>query len=144
MQESAEYLRDLLRMFNFDLHLTIAEYNAGEQAVMKYGNHILPYRETLAYVPKVMKFYKRLQHRLCFSGEIRLQALGHGIAEEGQSNQDFPDVYRQRSLFGAPSHTEAALRAPTPSADYLTPTATGLICDLKPRTRASLMSKLTR
>jgi soluble lytic murein transglycosylase-like protein len=55
----AEYLRDLLRMFNYDLHLAIAAYNAGEQAVMKYGNHIPPYRETLAYVPKVMKFYKR-------------------------------------------------------------------------------------
>jgi soluble lytic murein transglycosylase-like protein len=55
----AEYLHDLLRMFNYDLHLTIAAYNAGEQAVMKYGNRIPPYRETLAYVPKVMKFYKR-------------------------------------------------------------------------------------
>jgi soluble lytic murein transglycosylase-like protein len=55
----AQYLHDLLRMFNYDLHLTIAAYNAGEQAVMKYGNRIPPYRETLAYVPKVMKFYKR-------------------------------------------------------------------------------------
>ena len=55
----AQYLRDLLRIFNNDLHLTIAAYNAGEQAVMKYGNRIPPYRETLAYVPKVMKFYKQ-------------------------------------------------------------------------------------
>ena len=55
----AEYLRDLLRMFNYDLHLAIAAYNAGEQAVMKYGNRIPPYRETVAYVPKVMKFYKQ-------------------------------------------------------------------------------------
>jgi soluble lytic murein transglycosylase-like protein len=55
----AQYLRDLLRMFNNDLQLAIAAYNAGEQAVMKYGNRIPPYRETLAYVPKVMKFYKR-------------------------------------------------------------------------------------
>lgn len=53
------YLRDLLRLFNNDLHLAIAAYNAGEQAVMKYRNRIPPYRETLAYVPKVMKFYKR-------------------------------------------------------------------------------------
>jgi len=55
----AQYLHDLLLMFNYDLRLTIAAYNAGEQAVMKYGNRIPPYRETLAYVPKVMKFYKR-------------------------------------------------------------------------------------
>lgn len=55
----AQYLRDLLRMFNNNLQLTLAAYNAGEQAVMKYGNRIPPYRETLAYVPKVMQFYKR-------------------------------------------------------------------------------------
>lgn len=55
----AQYLRDLLSMFDYDLHLAIAAYNAGEQAVMKYGNRIPPYRETLAYVPKVMKFYRR-------------------------------------------------------------------------------------
>lgn len=55
----AQYLRDLLRMFNNNLQLTLAAYNAGEQAVMKYGNRIPPFRETLAYVPKVMKFYKR-------------------------------------------------------------------------------------
>jgi soluble lytic murein transglycosylase-like protein len=55
----AQYLRDLLRMFNNNLHLAIAAYNAGEQAVMKYGNQIPPYRETLAYVPRVMSFYKR-------------------------------------------------------------------------------------
>jgi len=55
----ARYLSDLLRMFNNDLHLALAAYNAGEQAVMKYGNRIPPYRETLAYVPKVMKYYQR-------------------------------------------------------------------------------------
>jgi soluble lytic murein transglycosylase-like protein len=54
-----QYLRDLLRMFNNDLHLTLAAYNAGEQAVVRYRNRIPPYRETLEYVPKVMKFYKR-------------------------------------------------------------------------------------
>jgi soluble lytic murein transglycosylase-like protein len=54
-----QYLRDLLRMFNYNVHLALAAYNAGEQAVMKYGNRIPPYRETLAYVPKVMEFYGR-------------------------------------------------------------------------------------
>jgi soluble lytic murein transglycosylase-like protein len=65
----AQYLRDLLRMFNNDLHLTIAAYNAGEKAVMKYGNRIPPFRETLAYVPKVMKFYKQYSTDYAQAGE---------------------------------------------------------------------------
>lgn len=54
----ARYLRDLLAMFNNDVRLAVAAYNAGEQAVMKYGNRIPPYAETIAYVPKVMQFYE--------------------------------------------------------------------------------------
>ena len=57
----AQYLRDLLRMFNNDVSLALAAYNAGEQAVMKHGNRIPPYRETLNYVPKVLDFYQRYQ-----------------------------------------------------------------------------------
>lgn len=57
IQGGARYLRDLLQMFNNDVRLAVAAYNAGEQSVIKYGNQIPPYRETLEYVPKVMKFY---------------------------------------------------------------------------------------
>jgi hypothetical protein len=53
----ARYLSDLLQMFNNDVRLAVAAYNAGEQAVMKYGNQIPPYRETQEYVPKVLQFY---------------------------------------------------------------------------------------
>ena len=52
------YLRDLLVMFNNDLRLALAAYNAGEEAVVKHGHRIPPYRETLLYVPKVMSFYR--------------------------------------------------------------------------------------
>jgi len=54
----ARYLRDLLGMFNNDVRLAVAAYNAGENAVMKYGNRIPPYRETMLYVPKVMSYYR--------------------------------------------------------------------------------------
>ncbi len=54
------YLRDLLLMFEGDLELAVAAYNAGENAVMKYGNKIPPYRETQNYVRKVMAFYESL------------------------------------------------------------------------------------
>jgi soluble lytic murein transglycosylase-like protein len=60
VEAGAKYLRDLLKLFNNDVSLALAGYNAGEQAVIKYGNRIPPYRETLRYVPKVMTIYKGL------------------------------------------------------------------------------------
>ena len=56
------YLRDLLRMFNNDLRLALAAYNAGEGAVVRYGNRIPPYPETVAYVPRVMTYYRRYRN----------------------------------------------------------------------------------
>jgi soluble lytic murein transglycosylase-like protein len=55
------YLRDLLRMFDNDLRLAVAAYNAGEEAVVKYGNRIPPYRETAEYVPRVMGYYRKFR-----------------------------------------------------------------------------------
>jgi soluble lytic murein transglycosylase-like protein len=55
----AAYLRDLLTLFGNDLKLAIAAYNAGEGAVMEYGHHIPPFRETTQYVPKVLSYYKK-------------------------------------------------------------------------------------
>lgn len=53
------YLSDLLQMFNNNLELAVAAYNAGENAVIRHGYSIPPYRETLAYVPKVLKLQKK-------------------------------------------------------------------------------------
>lgn len=50
----AAYLRDLLDMFDQDLRLALAGYNAGENAVIKYGYQIPPYSETQGYVRKVL------------------------------------------------------------------------------------------
>jgi soluble lytic murein transglycosylase-like protein len=55
----ARYLHDLLAMFRNDLNLALAAYNAGENAVLKYGNHIPPFRETIDYVPRVLSYYKQ-------------------------------------------------------------------------------------
>jgi len=52
----ARYLRFLLDMFDQDLRLALAGYNAGENAVVKYGNQVPPYPETQQYVRKVMQF----------------------------------------------------------------------------------------
>ncbi len=55
----ARYLRDLIQMFNNDVQLAVAAYNAGENAVVKYGRRIPPYSETMTYVPRVMSYYRR-------------------------------------------------------------------------------------
>lgn len=51
------YLRRLLDQFDQRLDLALAAYNAGEGAVVRHGNRIPPYRETLDYVPSVMEKY---------------------------------------------------------------------------------------
>jgi soluble lytic murein transglycosylase-like protein len=51
------YLKDLLKMFNGRVDLALAGYNAGEGAVMKFGNTIPPYNETRNYVRLILKRY---------------------------------------------------------------------------------------
>lgn len=53
-----QYLRYLLELFEFNIRLTLAAYNAGESAVSKYGNTIPPYPETQMYVKKVIEYYR--------------------------------------------------------------------------------------
>jgi soluble lytic murein transglycosylase-like protein len=55
------YLKDLLQMFNGRVDLALAGYNAGEGAVMKYGNTIPPYSETRNYVRLILKRYGKPQ-----------------------------------------------------------------------------------
>ena len=51
------YLRDLLNMFDNNLVLALAAYNAGENAVIRNGHKIPPYKETQTYVRRVLKYY---------------------------------------------------------------------------------------
>jgi soluble lytic murein transglycosylase-like protein len=51
-------LRILANQFNGDLELTVAAYNAGDGAVMRFGG-IPPFSETRGYVVNVTKFYRR-------------------------------------------------------------------------------------
>lgn len=55
----SRYLRYLLKLFNNDLELALAAYNAGEKTVKRYGYRIPPYRETQNYVKKVIEYYKQ-------------------------------------------------------------------------------------
>ena len=51
------YLRDLMFQFR-DVVLAIAAYNAGENAVLKYGSQVPPYAETQTFVRLVLGFYR--------------------------------------------------------------------------------------
>ena len=43
-----------MQLFDRDLELVLAAYNAGEQAVLRAGRKVPPYPETQAYVKRVL------------------------------------------------------------------------------------------
>ncbi len=51
------YLRKLANEFDGQFEVMVAAYNAGPDAVRKYGNTIPPFDETRAYVQKVVRLY---------------------------------------------------------------------------------------
>ena len=60
IEGGARYMRFLLDQFG-DVQLALAGYNAGEGAVMKYGNRVPPYRETQEYVRRISKRYNLMR-----------------------------------------------------------------------------------
>lgn len=54
-----KYIKGLLASYG-DLRLALAAYNAGPGAVEKYAG-IPPYRETINYVKKVLRYYKKFK-----------------------------------------------------------------------------------
>lgn len=79
------YLRDLLGLFDHNLPLALAAYNAGENEVIRRGNRIPPFAETRSYVPKVLAEYESLRrggarrsgpYRLVPDWQVRLAGPG--------------------------------------------------------------------
>jgi LysM repeat protein len=54
-----QYLRELMRMFNGQVDLALASYNAGEGRVIGYGNKVPPFQETRNYVKRIRQRYGR-------------------------------------------------------------------------------------
>ncbi len=57
IEGGTRYLRLLANEFDGDMVKMVAAYNAGPEAVKKYGGQVPPYPETQAYVRKVLSLY---------------------------------------------------------------------------------------
>ncbi len=64
IRAGVRYLRMLMDLFDNDLELVLAAYNAGENAVIRFGHRVPPYSETMIYVPRVLEYYERYRTRL--------------------------------------------------------------------------------
>lgn len=62
IEGGTRYLRFLLDMFEGDVPLALAGYNAGEGAVLKYKRRVPPYNETQEYVRRISSRYMLLRN----------------------------------------------------------------------------------
>ncbi|MCP3064550.1 lytic transglycosylase domain-containing protein [Myxococcus sp. K38C18041901] len=63
IEGGVRYLRVLANMFDGDMVKMIAAYNAGPDAVKRYGGKVPPYEETQGYVRKVLQLYYHYKER---------------------------------------------------------------------------------
>lgn len=56
IEGGVKYLVDLIRLYEGDTRYVLAAYNAGQEAIKKYGG-VPPYPETKNYIKKVMAAY---------------------------------------------------------------------------------------
>ena len=89
IEGGARYMRFLLNLFNGDVRLALAGYNAGEGAVMKYGNQVPPYSETREYVRRIGNRYSMIRDP---------QAVAQASSLPAEQNPTPLNVY-ERSVF---------------------------------------------
>lgn len=95
IEGGTRYLRFLLDLFNGDIALALAGYNAGEGAVMKYGQ-IPPYRETQEYVRRISRRYSLMRDPETALNARRFTPVQVAAA---RSEQPVPLTVYERSVF---------------------------------------------
>ena len=58
IEGGVKYLKDLIRLYQGKTDLVLAAYNAGQEAIKKFGG-IPPYPETINYIEKVKASYQQ-------------------------------------------------------------------------------------
>jgi hypothetical protein len=83
------YLRELLLRYNGDAAKALAAYNAGPQRVQQYGG-VPPYRETHAYVARVIADYNRKKlaeaRRQSQAANAGVASVPHNVSASGVSS----------------------------------------------------------
>jgi soluble lytic murein transglycosylase-like protein len=96
VEGGARYMRFLLDLFSGDVRLALAGYNAGEGAVMKYGNQVPPYSETREYVRRIGNRYGMIRDPQAAANAGTL--TGQQLADAQQKDPAPLSVY-ERSVF---------------------------------------------
>jgi len=78
------YLRDLLVKYNGDAAKALAAYNAGPHRVQQYGG-VPPYRETHAYVARVINDYNRKKTAQAKQA-VRPESKTHTVSSQADSS----------------------------------------------------------
>ncbi len=98
------YLKFLQDLFPGQLHLAVAAYNAGENAVLRY-NGIPPYAETRQYVGRVLRYYGHPDITTTADLSRSSPAKRPARAEPGIAVPSTPSVYRHVGSDGTPLFT---------------------------------------
>ena len=83
----ARYLRELLLLYDNDMVKALAAYNAGPERVQQYKG-IPPYRETYAYVARVINDYNRkklAERRQLRTSAVQAKSSKQKVAQAGSS-----------------------------------------------------------
>ena len=93
IEGGARYVRFLLDLFDGDVNLTLAGYNAGEGAVEKYGWQVPPYAETQEYVRRISRRYSLLRDP---NAALYASSLSRSQLAQLQAKQSIPlNIYER-------------------------------------------------